>query len=104
MPEELLGAAVPSLILQPVVENAIKHGIAKESRGGWIRVAAFRSNGSLTFRVYNDGANLAPDWESASSGVGIANLRSRLQMLYGDDFEFRLGNQGADLTLVGRVR
>jgi two-component system, LytTR family, sensor kinase len=103
VPEELLTAAVPSLILQPVVENAIKHGIARESRGGWIRVAAFRANGSLIFRVYNDGANLAPDWESAKSGVGIANLRSRLQMLYGDDFEFRLGNQGAGVEVLMSV-
>jgi two-component system, LytTR family, sensor kinase len=99
VPEELLGAAVPSLILQPIVENAIKHGIARESRGGWIRVAAVRSNGFLTFRVYNDGANLARDWESARSGVGIANLRSRLRMLYGEHFEFSLTNQASGVEV-----
>jgi two-component system, LytTR family, sensor kinase len=103
VPEELLGAAVPSLILQPIVENAIKHGIAKESRGGWIRVVAARSNGFLSFRVYNDGANLAHDWESAKSGVGIANLRSRLRMLYGDHFEFTLSNQAAGVEVLMSV-
>jgi LytS/YehU family sensor histidine kinase len=103
VPEELLGAAVPSLILQPIVENAIKHGIAKESRGGWIRVAAARSNGFLSFRVYNDGATLAHDWESAKPGVGIANLRSRLRMLYGDDFEFTLSNQAAGVEVLMSV-
>jgi sensor histidine kinase YesM len=103
VPEELLGSPVPSLILQPIVENAIKHGISKEARGGWIRVSAFRSNGSLSFRVYNDGAKLASDWESARSGVGIANIRSRLQMLYGDDFEFHLENQAAGVEVLMSV-
>jgi two-component system LytT family sensor kinase len=103
VPEELLASPVPSLILQPIVENAIKHGISKEARGGWIRVRAFRSNGSLSFRVYNDGAKLASDWESARSGVGIANIRSRLQMLYGDDFEFRLENQAAGVEVLMSV-
>src|SRR5579871_3719835 len=59
VPEELLASPVPSLILQPIVENAIKHGISKDARGGWIRVSAARSNGFLSFRVYNDGAKLA---------------------------------------------
>lgn len=103
VPEELLGSPVPSLILQPIVENAIKHGISKEARGGWIRVSAFRSNGSLSFRVYNDGAKLASDWESTRSGVGIANIRSRLQMLYGDDFEFRLENQASGVEVLMSV-
>jgi two-component system, LytTR family, sensor kinase len=103
VPEELLGAAVPSLILQPIVENAIKHGISRECRGGWIRVAAFRSNGFLSFRVYNDGANLAQDRESAQSGVGLANLRSRLRMLYGDEFEFSLRNQAAGVEVLMSV-
>jgi two-component system LytT family sensor kinase len=103
VPDELLASPVPSLILQPIVENAIKHGIAKEARGGWIRVTAFRSNGFLSFRVYNDGAKLATGWESVRSGVGIANLRNRLRMMYGDDFEFSLTNQPAGVEVLMSV-
>src|SRR6266576_6191071 len=54
VPEELLDAQVPSLILQPMVENAVKHGIAKRVQGGAIRISAFRSNGRITLSVYND--------------------------------------------------
>jgi LytS/YehU family sensor histidine kinase len=100
VPEEFLASPVPSLILQPIVENAIKHGISKEARGGWIRVSAFRSNGFLNFRVYNDGAKLASDWQSAHSGVGIANLQNRLRMLYGENFEFSLHNHAAGVEVL----
>ena len=61
VPSELLPAQVPSLILQPMVENAIKHGIAKRVQGGAIRIAASRSNGMLTLSVYNDGPSLPAD-------------------------------------------
>src|SRR3984957_13732794 len=87
VPEALLTAQVPSLILQPVVENSIKHGISKEALGGWIRVEAFRSDGRLTLRVYNDGPGLPADWDNSKSGIGIANLRKRLRAMYGDSFE-----------------
>jgi two-component system, LytTR family, sensor kinase len=103
VPEALNAAQVPSLFLQPIVENAIKHGIAREARGGWIRVTAFRTNGFLTCRVYNDGASLARGWETAKSGVGIANLRSRLRMLYGEEFEFSLQNQAAGVEVLVSV-
>jgi two-component system LytT family sensor kinase len=100
VPEELFAASVPSLILQPVVENSIKHGIAKESRGGWIRVSAFRSNGQLTLRVYNDGPGLPPEWDNSKSGIGIANLRSRLRAMFGDAFELSLRNQDAGVEVL----
>ena len=58
VPRELYSAQVPSLILQPMVENAVKHGIAKRAQGGEIRIAASRSNGILTLSVYNDGPGL----------------------------------------------
>lgn len=100
VPEELFAASVPSLILQPVVENSIKHGIAKELRGGWIRVSAFRSNGQLTLRVYNDGPGLPAEWDNSKSGIGIANLRSRLRAMFGDAFEFTLRNQDAGVEVL----
>ena len=90
IPHELLPAQVPSLILQPMVENAVKHGIAKRVQGGAIRIGASRSNGRLTLRVYNDGPGLAADWEKSRSGIGISNMRTRLRGLYGDAFELSM--------------
>jgi two-component sensor histidine kinase len=100
VPEELFPAQVPSLILQPVVENSIKHGIAKKVRGGWIRVSAFRSNGRLTLRVYNDGPGLPVEWDNSRSGIGIANLRSRLSAMFGDAFELSLRNHDAGVEVL----
>jgi two-component system, LytTR family, sensor kinase len=93
VPAELFPAQVPSLILQPMVENAVKHGIAKRVQGGTIRIAAARSNGRLTLSVYNDGPGLPAGWEKRQSGVGISNVRTRLQNLYGDEFEMSMRNQ-----------
>ena len=93
VPAELLPAQVPSLILQPMVENAVKHGIAKQVQGGAIRIAACHSNGRLTLTVYNDGPSLPAGWEQIQSGVGISNVRTRLQNLYGDAFEMNMRNQ-----------
>ena len=93
IPEDLLLAQVPSLILQPMVENAVKHGIAKRVAGGAIRISASRNNGTLTLRVYNDGPRLPAGWESSLSGIGISNARTRLRSLYGDEFELSLRDQ-----------
>jgi len=93
VPGELFSAQVPSLILQPMVENAVKHGIAKRVQGGAIRIAGSHSAGRLTLSVYNDGPSLPAGWEKTSSGIGISNVRTRLQGLYGDAFEFGMRNQ-----------
>jgi two-component system, LytTR family, sensor kinase len=93
VPGELVLAQVPSLILQPMVENAIKHGIAKRVQGGAIRIAAVRSNGRLTLSVYNDGPSLPAEWQK---GIGISNVRTRLQGLYGDAFEWSMRNREPD--------
>jgi len=93
VPGELFPVQVPSLILQPMVENAVKHGIAKRVQGGTIRIAASRANGKITLSVYNDGPSLPPNWRPTQSGVGICNVRTRLQGLYGDEFELTLKNE-----------
>jgi two-component system, LytTR family, sensor kinase len=93
VPDDLLPAQVPSLILQPMVENAVKHGIAKRVHGGAIRITASRTNGTLTLRVYNDGPSLPAGWEKSQSGIGILNVRTRLQSLYGDAFELSMRDQ-----------
>jgi two-component system, LytTR family, sensor kinase len=92
VPRELFSAQVPSLILQPMVENAVKHGIGKRAQGGTIRIAAARYNGMLALSVYNDGPQLPTDWDTSHSGIGIANVRTRLQSLYADSFELNIHN------------
>ena len=91
VPADLLHAAVPSLILQPIVENAVKHGIARRLRGGMIRISASRYQEVLTLRVSNDGPALA-NTDRDNCGVGSANVRNRLQSLYGDAFVFKTRN------------
>ena len=90
VPEELLSARVPYLLLQPLVENAIKHGIAARADAGCVRIAAAQSNGRLDLTVYNDGPALAE--AGTGSGVGLGNVRARLKYLYGDAFKFDLRN------------
>lgn len=90
VPRELMAARVPSLILQPMVENAVKHGIAKRAQGGAIQIGAQRLNGTLTIRIANDGPSLAYGWRS---GTGISNVRSRLKTLYGNRFDFEMENR-----------
>jgi two-component system LytT family sensor kinase len=96
VPSSLLNAMVPSLLLQPLVENAIKHGISKRARGGLIRVRASRSDAELTLVVYNEGPALAAPRSLSSTGVGISNLRARLQILYGNSFALKLDDEPPD--------
>lgn len=90
IPAELLRAQVPHLLLQPLVENAVKHGIAKRVAGGTVRVSGACDNGNLCLSVYNDGPSLPTDWEAAQTGVGIGNLRTRLQILHGGESALQL--------------
>ena len=90
IPAELLRAQVPNLLLQPLVENAIKHGIAKRVAGGTVRVAGARDGGSLCLTVYNNGPNVPTDWQSTHTGVGLGNLRTRLQILHGNESGLQL--------------
>jgi two-component system LytT family sensor kinase len=92
VPDDLRSARVPSLLLQPMVENAVKHGISQRAQGGAIRISAARSNGMLTLQVYNDGPAYLPEKESAS-GVGLANVRTRLHSLYGERFRLSIDNR-----------
>jgi LytS/YehU family sensor histidine kinase len=94
IPSELRRAQIPSFLLQPLVENAIKHGIVKQARGGMVRVAASRTDGMLRLGVYNDGPLLDRDGQAIKDGIGLSNLRTRLGLLYGERFELRIDNQG----------
>ena len=82
---DLLDALVPCLILQPIVENAIRHGIEPREDMGRIAISARRNNGMLELSVSDNGSGL-PDDETAPrrEGIGLSNTRSRLRHLYGD--------------------
>jgi LytS/YehU family sensor histidine kinase len=90
IPSELLQMQVPNLLLQPLVENAIKHGIAKRAAGGFVRVTATRLNGKVHLSIYNDAPDTPTDIQATRTGVGISNLRTRLQILHGDKSELKL--------------
>ena len=93
VPADLFSARVPNLILQPLVENAIKHGVSAQPGSGRVEISARRENGMLVLRVRDDGPGLvdAPP-RAGGSGVGLANTRERLQQLYGDDQRLELEN------------
>lgn len=76
-------ALVPSLVLQPLVENAIGHGIARRATAGCLRITATRREDTLALTVTDDGPGLAASPPSSRPGVGLANTRQRLQQLYG---------------------
>lgn len=83
--QETLTFPVPALILQPLVENAVSHGIAKREEGGHVRVTAARRGDQLTLTVEDNGPGLTASAEqSGGFGVGLANTRQRLGALYGE--------------------
>jgi two-component system, LytTR family, sensor kinase len=86
-----LEARVPHLMLQPLVENAVRHAIAPRVEGGRIEIAAVAHDHSLVLTVRDDGPGLADSEESPErEGVGLANVRARLEQLYGDEHRFEL--------------
>jgi two-component system LytT family sensor kinase len=80
---ETLDAAVPNMLLQPLVENAIRHGIARKVGGGRVEITARRHDGDLCLVVRDTGPGLAEAKPGLSKGVGLANTRSRLEHLFG---------------------
>jgi two-component system LytT family sensor kinase len=86
---DTLGAQVPNLILQPLVENAIRHGIEPRARPGCIELQAHRKDGALALVVSDDGAGLG-DNGTIEEGVGLSNTRARLRELYGPAHRFEL--------------
>jgi two-component system LytT family sensor kinase len=83
VPPALLGARVPNLVLQPVVENAIKHAIAPREEGGRIVISAEQRGDRLVLRVRDDGPGPGASVEPPGAGVGLANTRARLAEMYG---------------------
>ncbi len=102
IPEDLKAARVPSFVLQPLVENAIKHGVGASAEGGHIAVRARRDDGMLCLEVQDDGPGFVTT-PRLGHGIGTANTRQRLQLLYGDQQSFELLSIPGKGTLA-RVR
>jgi len=89
---EVLGSEVPSLIIQPLVENAIRHGIEPQARPGELVIEAFREGDNVVLVVSDNGGGM-PAGGFTREGIGLANTRARLRELYGDAHTFGLANR-----------
>jgi sensor histidine kinase YesM len=114
----ILDAALPQMVLQPVVENAIRHGVGKSASAGRIKISAVRSNDTLELKVQDDGPGFssagfsseasdgnrsATSLPSQSQRIGLTNTRARLKQLYGEEARLTTGNadpHGATVTIT----
>jgi signal transduction histidine kinase len=99
--DDVQDTLVPNLALQPLVENAIRHGIAKSSTAGTIEVRAQSRDGTLVLEVVDDGPGLPDGWDAErDSGLGLRNTRARLERLYGPehDLEFADAPDGGTIA------
>ena len=100
---ECLEYLVPTLLLQPIVENAFGHGIGRKTHACCLKMCATQQQGALTITIADDGAGLPADFDvERQSGTGLRNVRSRLGHLYGDDAHFdirRSGDIGTAVTI-----
>src|ERR1044071_6067971 len=101
-------ALVPNLILQPLTENALRHGIARSADSGLVGISSELTDGHLRLTVYDNGAGLPDDWQmKGSTGIGLANTVARLQQLYDDNHEFYIRNRdggGVEVVMLIPMR
>ena len=92
---DTLDVVVPSMILQPLVENSIKHGFARKVGPGVITIRSHRENGRAVIEVEDDGMGFVLDRlnQPMSSGIGLANVRERLAVIYGDQYQLQLTSE-----------
>lgn len=95
-------ASVPQLILQPLVENAVRHGIGRSSSAGTILIRASMNDGRVEIRIQDDGPGLQAGSSIENEGIGLANTRARLRQLYGEEATVDIENgleRGAVVTM-----
>ena len=97
-------ALVPNLLLQPIVENALRHGISRNEAAGELTIKAKAENGELRMTVCDNGRGLPANWQlKSSNGIGLANTVARLQQLYGELHRLDIRNReqgGVEVTVV----
>jgi two-component system LytT family sensor kinase len=100
--DDTVDLLVPSMILQPIVENSIKHGFARKVGPGIITIRSFRDDGRAVVEIEDDGMGFVLDRlnQPMSSGIGLANVRERLAVIYGDQYQMRLASEPGRGTSV----
>jgi len=97
-------ALVPSMILQPLAENALRHGIGRSVASGVVGISSHIENGFLKLIVFDNGAGLPENWQlKTSGGIGLANTAARLQQLYGENHRLEVRNRpekGVEVVIV----
>jgi two-component sensor histidine kinase len=96
---ETSDALVPSMLLQPLVENAVRHGNASDATGGSIEVRVSRSAETLRIDVADDGPGAPTGVDVFATGIGLSATRDRLRLLYGDAHRFDAGNRGGGFVV-----
>jgi len=93
--QETLDIVVPSMILQPLVENSIKHGLSRKMGPGCITLRSHRDNGRVVIEVQADGMGFVLDRldQPMSSGIGLANVRERLRVIYGANYQLKMTSE-----------
>ncbi|MSO19036.1 MAG: sensor histidine kinase [Acidobacteria bacterium] len=103
--QEALSTPVPSMLLQPIVENAIKHGLAPKVEGGIINIRAHKQNGHLLLEVRDNGVGISREVldQINQRGIGISNVQERLRVLYGANHVFHIEcpAEGGTTILLG---
>lgn len=96
---DTLDCLVPNLILQPIVENAIRHGLSPRKEAGRLEIFSEREGEKLKLSVFNNGLLLSEDWNiEETDGLGLSNTRARLEQLYNHAQEFSLSNADGGVT------
>jgi two-component system, LytTR family, sensor kinase len=100
--EDSLETFVPSMLLQPMVENSIKHGLAPRLEGGQIHLRARNFDGRLLIEIEDNGMGISPERlaEVYGGGIGISNVHERLRLLYGDQFKMNIRSKEGEGTQI----
>jgi two-component system LytT family sensor kinase len=93
--EQTLDAIIPSMLLQPIIENSIKHGLSPRLEGGVIHIRTARRDGRVVIEVLDNGIGISEQRipEIYHSGIGISNVTERLRVLYGEDFVLQISSR-----------
>jgi two-component system LytT family sensor kinase len=100
---DCLDMLVPSMLLQPLVENSIRHGLASKVAGGTIRVRGTKADKRLQITVEDDGVGI-PEAKLArlfENGIGVNNVNERLKVLYGDNYKMWIDSRPSEGTSTG---
>jgi two-component system LytT family sensor kinase len=100
--ENTLEALVPSMLLQPIVENCLKHGLAPKLEGGKIQLRTANSGGRLRIEIEDNGVGISEEKmpHVYVEGIGLSNVRERLRVLYGMDFRLEIQSQAGEGTVI----